>query len=232
MCTRTVGTLAHVLEENGIATAMIASMRSQVERLHPPRALYCDFPLGRPLGVPNDAPFQHRVLRTLLDLFAEPRTPVLRDFPERITDSADEPLSCAIPPRFDPALPPAVDETLAYRLAYERQRASSGRTLVGRVLSADTVPAAVAALVRIDEGTPWRDVDLPGDLYAVALDIRAYFEEAAIALADHVPGARSAETWFFQATEAGRLIRRVRQRLMDADEPRAVWFSMAPRNQQ
>ena len=227
-----MGTLAHVLEENGIATAMIASMRGQVERLRPPRALYCDFPLGRPLGVPGDAEFQHKVLRALLALFHEPHTPVLHDFPDVIVDSADHPLACAIPPRFDPTLPAAVDEALAYRPAYERQRTRSGRTLVGRVLSADTVPAAVAAFVRIDQGAPWREAQLPGSLYEVALDVRAYFEEAAIALADHVPAARAAETWFFQTTEVGQLIRRIRQRLMDANEPRRVWFSMAPRNQQ
>jgi len=39
-----------------------------VERSHPPRALHCEFPLGRPLGRPGDAAFQRRVLVAALRL--------------------------------------------------------------------------------------------------------------------------------------------------------------------
>ncbi|HCH79267.1 MAG TPA: glycine reductase, partial [Acidimicrobiaceae bacterium] len=46
--------LAHVFEAAGIATVTLASTLSVVERTQPPRALWCDFPLGRPLGKPQD----------------------------------------------------------------------------------------------------------------------------------------------------------------------------------
>src|SRR5690242_21663343 len=44
-----------------------------------------------------------------LDLLARPEGPVLEEFPESITDNL-EPVACVLPPRFDPSLPPAVDE--------------------------------------------------------------------------------------------------------------------------
>ena len=49
----------------------------------------------------------------------------------------------------------------------------------------------------------------PGDdLLATLMDIRLYYEEAALALADHVPGAHQSDAWFYQSTEMGRLLRR------------------------
>src|SRR5581483_2129988 len=60
-CTRTGSVLAHALEARGLATVQLASTRSYVERMRPPRSLYCEFPFGRPLGKPGDAALQHRV---------------------------------------------------------------------------------------------------------------------------------------------------------------------------
>ena len=41
-------------------------LRKHIEHTAPPRGLWCDFPLGRPLGVPNDPAFQHRVIEASL----------------------------------------------------------------------------------------------------------------------------------------------------------------------
>ena len=54
--------LAHVFEAAGIATVVLSSIRPMCEKVSPPRALHCEFPLGRPLGRPNDPEFQHDVL--------------------------------------------------------------------------------------------------------------------------------------------------------------------------
>ena len=48
-----MGTLASVLEDAGLATVALSSVRGQVVTTRPPRALHCDFPLGRPLGRPQ-----------------------------------------------------------------------------------------------------------------------------------------------------------------------------------
>ena len=57
-------------------------IRLHSEKIHPPRALWVPFELGRPLGVPHDAAFQSRVLQKLIDLFDIPEGPVLVDFTE------------------------------------------------------------------------------------------------------------------------------------------------------
>ena len=191
--------------------------------------LHCDFPLGRPLGRPGDAAFQHRVLAAAFALLPRNDVPVLVDFDETITDAADEPLACALPPRHDPSLPPAVDEVLGLRAAYERQRAKNGTTNVVRLGGADRVADLVSTFVRIVDGAAWDAVGLePVQLGQAALDIRAYYEEAALALAEHVPAARQAESWFYRTTQTGMLLRRAQTIIRAADAPRPAWFALVP----
>ena len=224
--------LAHTLERHGIATVQLASIRTYPERIRPPRALYCEFPLGRPLGRPGDPVFQRRVLEAALRLLQRPEVPVLEDFPERIEDDADSPLACPLPPRHDPELPAAVDEARALRAAYERQLARSGRTTVGQAVDAEGIPDAVAALVRIADGTTLEEAGLPGSTRAVGLDVRAYYEEAALAIADHVPGARQAESWLFQRTETGSVLLRAQAALREHGAPEPIWRFLLPATQQ
>ena len=158
--------------------------------------------------------------------------PVLEDYPIAIPDEADVPLACSIPPRFDPGLPAAVDEALGLRPAYERQLKASGRTNVGNVADADGIRALVAAFVRLADGVAADDAGFPGPARAAALDVRAYYEEAATALAGHAPAARQAETWFFHETETGRVLRRAQQVLRDSGAAYADWFPIVPQTQQ
>lgn len=150
------------------------------------------------------------------DLLRAPSGPVLADFPERIPDETGAPLACLLPPRMNASEPAAVDEARGLRAAYERNRAATHRTSVGKIVDADGIPAVVAAFVRIAEGTPVDDAGLPSDPHQAALDVRAYYEEAALALAAHVPGARAAESWFFGATQTGRVLREAQKRLVEA----------------
>ncbi|MFN6122232.1 MAG: hypothetical protein ACK5CE_21690, partial [Actinomycetes bacterium] len=115
----TVSVLAHVFEAAGIATVVLSSVREMAAKTAPPRALHCEFPLGRPLGVPGDPEFQHDVLTRAFALLDAPSGPVLADPPTGI-EAVDPPLACTLPPRFDPSLPPAVDEARGLRKAYDR----------------------------------------------------------------------------------------------------------------
>lgn len=63
---------------------------------------------------------------------------------------------------------------------------------------------------------------------AVVHDIRAYYEEPAVALADGPPGAWAAERWFYDETEAGQAILKARRAMKEAEAPFAMWFYMAP----
>jgi len=223
-----VCTLAHVLEAAGLSTVVFASMREVAEKMSPPRVLYCEFPLGRPLGKPLDAAFQREVLARGLALLAA-NGPVLETHPE-VIEAQEAPLVCAMPPRFDPDVPPAVDEARGLRAAYDRALAARGVTGVGRVIDADAVPAALEALHRWARGASWKDVALPGkNTVAVAHDIRSYYEEAATELATGpTPGGGAAEAWFFDTTEAGRTMLAARKALQDQGAPFPFWFYMAP----
>jgi hypothetical protein len=224
-----VSVLAHVFEAAGIATVVLSSVRSMAQKVAPPRALHCEFPLGRPLGKPNDADFQTDVLMRAFALLDVPEGPVLVDHPE-VIEVDDQPLACTLPPRFDPTLPPAVDEARGLRRAYDRTLARRGVSSVGRALSADEVPEALGKLHAIAEGADWTSVGLPGgNPVAVCHDIRTYYEEAAVELVGaSAPGGRAVEDWFFEQTEAGRTMLAARTSMRDAGVKFPIWFYMTP----
>jgi D-proline reductase (dithiol) PrdB len=83
-CTRATCAIAHYLEAEGILTTGIALIRENAEALRPPRLLWVSFPLGYPLGKPNDPAFQRRVIEAGLGLLNRPSGPVLEDYPEEL----------------------------------------------------------------------------------------------------------------------------------------------------
>ena len=75
--------VARHLEANGIATVVIGSARDVVEECGVPRFLFSDFPLGSPIGRPDDAAMQRRNVEIALALVASaqfPRTTVQSPF--------------------------------------------------------------------------------------------------------------------------------------------------------
>ena len=74
--------LGYYLEREGILTTGISLVRENTLSMQPPRALWVTFPLGRPLGKPDDADFQHRVITAALGLLNRSTGPVLEDYPE------------------------------------------------------------------------------------------------------------------------------------------------------
>jgi hypothetical protein len=228
-----VGVLANVFEAAGLATVSLVSVWGQAQRVRAPRALYCEFPLGRPLGRPFDPELQHRVLAAAFELLRAPadRVPLLERFPEEITDEGDSPLVCAMPPRFDPAAHPAADEACGLVPAYHRARnQAEGRTSFGKVLTVEQVPDALEAFARVANGESWADVGPVADPVAAASDVRAFYEEAAWSLAGHVPGARQTEAWFFTQTEAAKVLLDAQAAMKAAGEPAFVCFLLLPLN--
>ncbi len=221
-----------MFEAAGLATIVLSSIRAVASRMHPPRVLHCEFPLGRPLGKPNDVAFQRDVLDHAFALLLEPAGPVLVDYPVEIVSAESEAIACAVPPRFDPSLPPAVDEANGLRKAYERTLAKRRVTSVGRAIDADGVTAALQLMVDISNGADWKTVGLPGgNTTAVCHDIRTYYEEAALALINGpAPESRQLESWYFEQTEAGKLILSARAAIKAAGAPMPAWFYMTPGN--
>ena len=164
-------------------------------------------------------------------LLDEPSGPVLVDFPEVISDEADAPLSCAIPPADPAGLHPAEAEARGLLPAWRRSYQRFGRSTVGKVVDADGVPAVVGLFARIADGEGWKDVGLPGDPTKVAADIRNFYEEAALALTDAVPGARQAESWYVTRTKAGDVVQRARVAMKDAGAGFYFWNYLLPMTQ-
>ena len=72
--------LAHIFESQGFSTVLVGFVKEHIEIIKPPRALWLNFPMGRPLGKPNNAEFQKKVIRTAFDLLEKSSGPVLDDF--------------------------------------------------------------------------------------------------------------------------------------------------------
>ncbi len=210
--------LAHFLEEAGIATTGISLIREHSQRMRPPRLLWVPFPLGRPLGRPNDAAFQQRVIAAALALLDEDSGPVLADFPEDSGSEASPPdaWSCPLP------LPPPETgddrrqrlrrELSALRPWYELARTRRGRTtfgasglelegvaelLLGFIEDAGRLSLGGAAIMQLKHATE---------------DLKAFYLEAACAQpsqAQREPSPSALSGWLWGETEAGQLLRAV-----------------------
>ena len=226
-----MGTLASVLEQSGLVTVALSSIRGQIETTSPPRALHCEFPLGRPLGKPNDPDFQRDVLEHAFALLDESSGPVLVDHPVEIEDGADSPLSCVIPPADTSNRSPAASEALGLLPAWKRTYKKYGRSTVGKVVDSDQVPDMLDLFARISDGEDWKEVGLPGDPTKIAADIRNFYEEASISLSDSSPSARSAESWFVDKTHAGQLIQNSRIKMKESGTNFYFWYYLLPMTQ-
>jgi D-proline reductase (dithiol) PrdB len=187
-----VSAISYYLEAEGIMTTGISLVREITESLRPPRALWVSFPLGRPLGKPGDADFQHRVIRHALRLLERERGPVLEDCPLELA-AADTEAAPACPISFPPPAPDGewqsglAEELQLLKPWYELGRRRRGRTTVGVCKS--TIDEILAELGRwLDH----KDSELP-DLrwfkYAIE-DARAYYSEALMAQPGDYPAGQ------------------------------------------
>jgi|SRR5260370_14380154 hypothetical protein len=81
MCHQSVGLIQSIIEKAGIPTVSVTLLREITERVAPPRALFVDFPLGYPLGTPDDDLLQTRIILAAFQLLAERIPPaIIRDF--------------------------------------------------------------------------------------------------------------------------------------------------------
>lgn len=80
MCCQTVCLVQAAIEREGIATVSISLLREVAVQLKPPRALFVPFPMGFPLGEPDNANLQHQVIAQALGLLERNDVPVLENF--------------------------------------------------------------------------------------------------------------------------------------------------------
>ncbi len=225
-----MGALAHYIEAAGIATTQISLIRVHTEKTNPPRALWVSFELGRPLGVPDDPEFQHRVLKASLDLLDADSGPLLVDYPEDAPTAAAEDMDgwvCPMPvrPSADAETNPAstlLAEMSSLRQWYDMFREKRGRTSVGvsNIALEDIAQflAASAAAGHVQSSN--NGLTAAQTLKLGSEDIKAFYSEAALAM----PGNKDAEQikeWIWEQTELGRTLRTLRPICM-ASEDQAV----------
>ena len=201
-------------------------MRENTADLHPPRALWVPFMLGRPFGVPGDPAFQRRVLLAVLRLLEAEAGPVLADYPEDAPQPSDEEaagVACAVSfgraPRNDDLsalLAHEVEELATWHDLAVRRR---GRTTTGA--SGMAIPAAARLVASYLEGKP--ALNLAGmnageTLKLVCDDLRAYYVEAAAAKPGN-PDAQAILRWFWHDTAAGRAFLELRRLCIASSDP-------------
>jgi hypothetical protein len=200
-----VSALAHWLEDEGIATTLIALFRPHAERVAPPRALWVPFELGRPLGPPGDAAFQRRVLEATLGLLERDDGPsIIEDFPDDDPDAAGDPgWSCPVQVGADTL----ESELEQVRPHYERARGRYGRTTVGVCgVPVEAAAAYVAAYARDENAERPRSGMAPASLMRFcADDLKAFYLEAA-GSGEGRPCSRQLSDWFWHETLAGRTL--------------------------
>jgi len=200
------------LEAEGIATTQISLVREHTAAIRPPRALWVPFPLGRPLGAPNDPAFQRRVLMSALTLLEAATGPILADFPDDAPDSQppDEgawvcPVSFPAPAQHDPrGLRTEIAELAPW---HELAVQKSGRG--GAPLSGLSVLEAADVIARhIEEpghAAYRRDLSAGLALRLACEDLKSYYFDALSAQPGN-PSVEEMQQWFWRASAAGKAL--------------------------
>ena len=170
--------------------------------------------MGRPVGEPDDAPFQMRVLRHALGLLERPVGPViLEDFPEDPPGLTDTPGWA--PPVLNASGFAAELASLMplWRVAGER----FGRTSVGLSHQQPDAWPAFAADVLAGQ------LPVIPALETCALsvrflcdDIKAFYGEVAQAVGPK-PSHTQVDAWFWRFTQAGALLQALRKVAMESE---------------
>ncbi len=218
--------LAHYLEDEGLATVVVALVREHALAMKPPRALWVPFELGRPFGAPRDTALQSRVLRAALVLLDDPQPgPLLRDFPEEAP-----PADAAWAPPGDVDSSSLQAELKSLHPSWLRVRDRSGGSTVG--ISGLTPEQAVEYIGTFHTEDPMpnpKGMSRIGRARFAIDDIKAFYLEAATAGGGR-PSSRQLLDWFWQETLAGKLIRDFQARARGSDDKnlRLISGSLVP----
>jgi hypothetical protein len=186
-------------------------VREHTAAMHPPRALWVPFILGRPFGVPGDAAFQRRVLMAALRLLEAAAGPLIDDYPEEAPRAdADAIEGVACPVSFEPttdardvgaALAREIEELAPWHDLAAKRRARTTTGLSGMPMT--EAAGFVAAYLHTAPPPNFAGMSAGETLKIVCDDIRAYYYEAAAAQPGN-PDATGVLRWFWHDTAAGR----------------------------
>ena len=232
--------LSHFLQRQGIATTGISLIREQSEAVHPPRALWVPFPLGRPLGVADDRDFQTDVLRSALGLLETAAEPTIVDYPHDAPDCDDGVWACAIElpapevSELESSLRAEIDLLMPRYLEARRRRGRSTFGISGARL--EQMDELVSFAVSIAEGNGFNSIPgsatgpdwihpMPMLVRFVVEDLRAFYQESVTSDTDAGPPSQhDMHTWIFETTALGQLIKQIAQLITDNDDPRLLFI--------
>ncbi len=213
-----------------MATTQISLIRKHTEAIRPPRALWVPFELGRPLGAPNDAEFQKRVLFSALRLLEAPSGPVLEDFTENPPVSKLADTRGAWPPDASYKTPDMNNnralqnafkqEVLKLRSGYDLAVKKHHRTTVGvSGMDIETIVDFIKAFLDGIPQNPRKDIPLAFTLNFAVDDLKAYYYEAVAAHAEQTqPSSAILDKWFWQTTAASKVVFKVKQSCLKSDD--------------
>lgn len=188
------------------------------------------FELGRPLGVPNDAAFQNKVLLSALKLLEAPEGPVLSDFKEDAPDTAVVDVVWACPAnlaRKEPdlsttaAMRTAVKkEVVELRSWYDLALKKQQRTTVGvSGLEMEQIVEFIGAFLDGTPENPRQDIGLAYSLNFAVDDLKSYYYEAAAAQPGNLLPTRSdLDGWFWEQTAAAKVLFAIKDRCLDSED--------------
>lgn len=220
--------LAHYLEDEGLATVIVALVREHVVTMQPPRAIWVPYQLGRPFGAPNDTGLQTRVLRAALALLDSPEPgPLLEDFLEQAPHVHGE-AGWAFPGVIDSSSLQA--EVQSVHPFWQQVRDHSGGSTIG--ISGLSPEQAVEYIRTFHSDEPMsnpKGMSRIGRARFSIDDIKACYLEAATAGEGH-PSSFQLNEWFWEQTLAGEMIRDFQERARTSEDKnlRLIASSLVP----
>ncbi len=219
------------MEEEGIPTTQISLIRKHSEKTNPPRALWVPFELGRPVGVPNDAEFQSRVLLAALRLLEAPSGTIIEDFPEEapVSKEPDTVWACPVELKRENMRPGDTDQLKEafkdeigqllpwYDIAVKKR----GRTTVGvSGLKIEEIGDFICTF--LDGDVPQninKDIPLGFAIKLAVDDLKAIYTEAVAAQpGGAIPGSLDLVNWFWNETVAGKLLLKIKDICVNSDD--------------
>ena len=181
--------LANYFESQGFTTVLVGFVREHIAAVKPPRALWLNFPMGRPLGKPNDPDYQLKVIRAAFSLLDKSSGPVLEDFPD-VIPVKDGRMGYALPVELviakddigdvDQLVAVIESEMDALLVPYEAAIAARGRTTVGasELPIQEFVPFIAEFVKGNNPKSPRKGLPPVPLLKLVVEDLAAYYTEA------------------------------------------------------
>ena len=220
--------LAHIFESQGFSTVLVGFVKEHIEIIKPPRALWLNFPMGRPLGKPNNPEFQKKVIRTAFDLLEKSSGPVLDDFTEIIPVKQGR-MSYALPVSLVykvnqlgniDKLAERVQSELSNLLPdYFKALQNVGRTTVGasELEISEFVPFISEFAKGNKPKSPRKGLPAIPLLKLVVEDLNAVYTETRI-YRDKIDNFEILGKWFWEETHAGKLLLAIEAVSLESDD--------------